>query len=456
MVVWSRVLLSTWILSLPGAAGATNALNMIAYDARSAGMGGAVTALESSTLCVATNPAGITGFPMRLDGNFSFLVPMMTMSDRVVSPQYMELNAEKKADVKPFPLFGVGFSRQIWRGLYGGIGVFIQGGMGVDFKGLATFSDPDPTKALTSQPSPHTYDTHSQLMLIKIAPTLAYRYKAVSVGLSVHLGLAQMEWSHSGMQFPEQDGDHVYYPHSVDFSSDYVFGVAPRFGVTLRLLEGKLSFGVSYMMSTALTFEGEMTLDDKLVYDASTDDFGWAGELSAGVAGRLLGGRLVLAAAFRWSNWSDTVDRVTFEATARDTANTPKQYASLKMPFQMGWGDSLSVALGGELAVVEDYFYLRLGYLWATPVVSGDGINTLFPPLAEHHLTAGLGLGSVARGLGLSIAVEVALPNSVESSEDNQMAHEPAMPGAKPSPNGYVVQVAMQQVTIHLMLNYVF
>jgi len=174
------------------------------------------------------------------------------------------------------------------------------------------------------------------------------------------------------------------------------------------------------------------------------------------VAGRLLGGRLVLAADFRWSNWSDTVDRVTFDAKAQDTANTPKQYASLKMPFQMGWWDSLSVALGGELAVVEDRFHVRLGYLWVRPVVTGDGINKLFAPVAEHHLTVGLGLGSVARGLGLNIAAEVALPNSVESSADNQMAFEPAMPGSAPSPNGYVVEVAMQQVTIHLMLNYVF
>jgi long-subunit fatty acid transport protein len=449
----SAILVFTLVLCCTAStAQATNAMNMISYDARSAGMGGADTALGLSSMAIASNPAGITQFPVRIDANLSLLVPMLTASDRAVGSQTMELNKELNSETNVFPMFGVGVSSRIWRNLYGAIGVFVQGGMGADFRNLRGFKDDDPGAPLSVSPQEHFYDTHSQVMYIKVAPTLAYRAGPVSIGASMHMGAARMEWNHGGMQFPEQDNDRIYVPHTVDYASDWAFAAAGRFGVLVQLLQDRLRFGTSFMMQARPSFSGTLTLDNQLEYEASTDDFGWARELNVGVAGYLFKRRLLVAADVRWAHWSNVVDKVSFAATARDPSRTPPQMARLELPFQMSWRDAVILATGAEFAAIRDLVFVRVGYNWGRPVVTGEGINPLFPPVSEHHLTFGLGLDNIWGGLGVNLAVEYAFPSEVGSSNDNQMAFEPG----SGNPNGYQVEVAMQQFTTHLMVNYQF
>lgn len=443
-------------LLLPSTALATNGMNMLSYEARTAGMAGADTTTGNTALSMASNPAGITLSGMRLDANLSLLMPSLTFNDQVTTPQgTMVLNQDVGSETKVFPLFGIGYSQELTSGLYGGLGVFVQGGMGADFNGLSTFADSDPMSA-GQMPVPATYNTHSQVQYIKVAPTLAYKADLISFGASLHLGAAKMEWSHSGMQFPEGDGDHIYVPHDLVFSSGWALGVAGRFGALMQFFDDRLRVGASYMTSTSLSFEGDLSVDGQLQYDARTDDFGWPQEVAFGVSGALLDKRLLLAADVRWTQWSHAVDTVTFQGTTKDPTMTPPGYETLTLPFSMKWRDGLALSVGTEFEAMKDLLWVRAGYNYSRPVVTEAGINGLFPPVTSHHITAGVGMRRLVGGLGFDLAFEYAPKTKLASGPSNQMSFEPPLPGSSPSPNGYAFDVSMQQFTSYLSVNYLF
>ena len=440
-------------LAWPSAALATHGMNPIAFDAHAAGLGGADTALSLSTLSLVRNPASIAFLGTRVDLNLSLTVPSLTLNDEVQGQ--MVLNTDLASEDAIFPLFGVAFATEVTDGLHLGLGVYAQGGLGADFKGLATFADGDASAALTTNPSPATYDTHSKVQYLRIAPTVAYALSdAVSLGAALHVGLAQMEFSHSGMQFPEADGDHVYVPHAIDFASDWALTLSGSVGLQAALLEGDLRFGTSLVFGAKPAFEGELTLDGQLTYDAKTDDFGWPLGVAFGVAGRVFDDALLLSADFRFDLWSDSVDEVTI--TGDLSSQGPPDFAKVQLPFVLDWRDRAVLALGAELAVVRDLLAVRLGYAYSPSPVTPSGVNALFPAVTDHHLTLGLGLSNIAGGLTLDLAAEVALANEVTSDATNQMAFEPAMPGATPSANGYRVGDEMSQIAAHVKVGWVF
>jgi long-chain fatty acid transport protein len=440
-------------LALPSSALATFGLNPIAFEARSAGMGGADTAGGTSGLSMVRNPAAITRLGTQLDVNITLIMPSLTFSDEIVG--MMTLNDGVDGEPLIFPLPGLAFATEVIDGLHVGLAVYAQGGAGADFKDLTTFADDDPSAPLTANPSPATYDTHSKVQYLRVAPTVAWAVSEhFSIGASLHIGLGQFEFKHGGMQFPEGDGDHVNVPHTLDFSSDWAVGLSGSLGLQASFLEDDLRFGASVTFGSQPKFEGTLKLDGQLEYAASTETFGWPLEISLGAAGRLLDDALTLAADFRFAFWSDSIDTVTFAADA--TGQAPPGYERLELPFMLDWRDRMTIALGAEYAAVKDTFFVRLGWAWSPSPVTSSGVNPLFPAVAEHHLTAGLGLRNFAGGLTLDLAVELALPNEVASDGDNQMAYEPAMPGATPSPNGYRLALEMSQFTVHFSAGWVF
>lgn len=433
---------------------ASNAVNLIGYDARSAGMGGANTALGHSTLSMAGNPAGLTQYEHRVDANLAMLVPLIEFSDRVEGA--MALNTGVEAEKAVFPLFGIGWSTHIAEGLYGGIGLIVQGGMGSDFKSLATFADDDPTAPISTLPGGALYDTHSQLMYLKLTPTLAYQFADwLSVGASLHIGFSKLDWSHGGMQFAEPDGDHLYVPHKVAFDSNWATSVAGRFGIMTSFFDDRLRFGATYMTRAKFDLSGKLTVDDMLEYDASSDDFGWAQEVSFGAAARLFDKRLLIAADVRWANWSQAVGTVTFDATTRNPSQTPAALQSLSMPFYMNWEDVLIEAVGIEFEAMQDRLWVRAGYNHGNSAVTETGISPLFQPISEHQVTAGLGVRIWDR-LTADLAFEWAPKNTVKSDASNQMALEPSVTGVVPDPNNYRMEVSMQHFTGYLSVGYEF
>jgi long-chain fatty acid transport protein len=443
-------------------AGATNGMNPIAFGARAAGMAGADLAVSGDTSAMNVNPAGIAALGLRVDASFSGLLPKLKLTDSAMGGQ-MPLNTSLSSESAFFPMFDVGFTANVWRGLSVGLGVFVQGGMGANFKKLATFVDADPaTAGDPSSPgamSPASYETNSQLMFMKATPTVAYRFEGLgdvvdlSIGVAGNFGLASLTWEHTGMQFPEMDGDHMFGAHAVKYDSGYAFVIGARAGLLATFLDGMLGVGVAYGTQSKLPFKGETTIDGQLTYDTTVKDFNWAQDVGVGVAVRPIADLLV-AVDYRRVFWSGGVDTVTFENVAK--GQVPAGYERLDMPFRMAWVDQNVIAAGVEYDLF-DLVALRAGYNYGSNPVTADGVNPLFPALTVHHVTGGVGVHDFGvKGLAFDLAFEVAPASSVTSNANAQMAQEPAMPGAEPTPNGYQVGVEMDQMTFHLGASYAF
>lgn len=438
--------------TLAMSARATNGMNPIASGAQAAGRGGVDQAVATEATAMNTNPAGITQAPMRIDATLSLLMPSIKQTDTVTMPTgAMTLNDGVSAQSQVFPLMNAGFTAKLWDGLYGGIGVATQGGMGAEFKGLRTFhSDP----GQPGVPVPGTYDLYSQVMYLKATPTLAYRIAKLapgfdlSLGAALNVGMSSMEFRHGGIQFPEPaNTSGLYAQHALKFKSDWATGYAVRVGALAELLDKKLTVGASYQSKTVLKYKGTAGIDGMLDYDAQMD-FAWPQEVAGGIAVRPVSG-LLLGADIRWINWADTMGTVPLTGTAKGQA--PQGMGTLTLPFQMNWRDQLVYAVGGEYEIVP-LVVARLGYNYGKSPVRPDGINPLFPAVSEHHVTLGAGIRPVPNKLSIDAALEVSPTNTVTSSGTNQLAHQPGTT----TPNGYGTSVSMSQLTVHLGAGYRF
>lgn len=440
------------IVTASASAGATNGMNPIASGVEAAGRGGVDQAIATETSAMNTNPAGITQAPMRIDATVSLMMPSLTLTDRAAMPSgTMTLDDGAKSKSKVFPMINAGFTTKLFGGLYGGLGFATQGGMGAEFNGLHTFRSDAATPGM---PVPSTYDTFSQVAYMKLTPTLAYRFEGLakgfdlSIGASLNIGMSNMEFRHSGMQFPEPGNTTgLYAQHGLAFKSDWATGYAARVGVLAQMFEKKLSVGLSYQSKASLKYKGTATVDGQLAYDSSMD-FGWPQEVAGGVAVRPVPG-LLLGADVHWIDWSSVVDVVTLSGTAKGAA--PPGYEKLSAPFQMHWRDQLTFGFGAEYEIVPA-LVTRLGYNYGKSPVRADGINPLFPATSVHHVTMGFGVRPIAKKLSVDVAIEISPNATVASDANNQLAHQPG----GTNPNGYSVEVGMAQLTAHMGASYRF
>jgi len=121
------------------------------------------------------------------------------------------------------------------------------------------------------------------------------------------------------------------------------------------------------------------------------------------------------------------------------------------MPFEMNWDDQIVIAVGAEVEPIKNRLRVRAGYNHGNSPVDAGGINPLFPPTVQDHVTGGLGV-TVIDGLTVDGAVEVALENKVTSNPNNQLAVQPGTS----NPNGYQMTVGMKQTSVHLGVGYEF
>ena len=463
---------------------ATNGMNAIASSARAAGMGGVDLGIGGDHSAMNTNPAGITQFDQQFGVTINLLVPTLTATDQVTmqgpdgSPMTMPINSDAPNAMAPmnesetalFPLFGVGFTRRVSENLYAGLGFYVQGGMGAEFNDFATMTDPDPTTPGNpmSESTPGTYDTSSTISYMKFTPTIAYAVDLgetrLSAGLALNIGLAQMGFHHSGMQFPETDGDFMYYAHDVEYNSNTALGGAGRIGFLAELMNGFISVGGSYQSETHITFAGKTELDNTYDYNDASMEFVWPQELGGGLALRPIEG-LLIGADVRWINWSSAMDTITLVNDAEsgaipDDGSVPTHF---EMPFQMNWEDQIVLAFGAQYQPIE-LLTFRAGVNHGASPVGPNGVNTLFPAVTELHTTFGLGITPL-ENLSLDAAIEYVAGNTVTSNNENQMAFSPANPPdptnadaapPQPTPNGYQTEVMMEQTSFHMSVNYLF
>ena len=451
-------------LALTGAALAGNGMIPSSFGPRSPGMAGVDLGVATDTGAMNTNPAGITHSGLRADLAFhGTYIPGPVLDDQVTQAtgDVLPINQGKKGEPAFFPLFDAGVSLHVWNGLYAGLGFFVEGGMGADFKGVASFADPDPTAPNdpTTQIQPITYDAHSKLSYMKLTPTLAWRFElskafALSLGVAANLGFSKLEFSHTGFPMPEADGDFMNAAHAVTFSSDYAFVWGLRAGALVEVLDGLVSVGAAYALATSLPYSGTTTIDGANAYDAKVRDFSWPAELGVGVSSRPLPGLLV-GVDYRHIFWSDAVDTITVTNAFSGQAQ-PGYPPAFDLPFALSWNDQDVIAAGAEYTLLG-LVPLRAGYAYARSTVGPEGVNALFPAIAEHNVTVGAGLRGLVPGLALDVAFLYTPRTTVTSDASNPAGYLPE-PGAdgQPVPSGYKLSAGLDGMEFHVGVGYQF
>ena len=414
-----RLLLSIVCLAAATPALATNGMNMIGYNVRASGMGGADVAIDSDCTGTACNPATLGRQRTRsMAMGMSLLMPRMSTGQQV-------MGSEVDNEDLIFPLPYVAYAQQLGKDSPWtlGLDLFAQGGMGVDVHNF-------PTPA-----GPGSFDSLVRYERL----TGAARYQvndSLSLGLGAMIGYADLEFS----LFPE-------YPGGIKVEDLSSFGYAGRLGLHYKV-NATVSLGAQYTTAAALDMDGgKLTANygpaGNANFDAEMEDFTWPEEAEVGIAVHA-SPRLLVAADLKWIGWSQAVDLVRVKSSGGPAGiPAPVTPGSDALLFDMNWDDQWVYALGVEFAINRMHT-IRMGYNYGKSPVPDTNLSPLFPAIVEHHLTCGYSF--TLEKWGFDLAYEHAFKNSQTNNNPDPLVN----------PFGPGVSVSHSQDTIHGAITYFF
>lgn len=412
---------------VPSLSSATNGMNMIGYNTRSAGLGGADVALDGD--CPGCNPATLGGDGKSyVSGGIGLVHPPVGFENTLFGPN------DVKSDDRIYPVPYFEYARRLgdndtWTL---GIGVRAQGGMGVDFDDVRTFAG-------------NLDSLSTDLQVARIMPTLAYQPSDnLSLGASLMIGYSRMTSElYPNTYSPGPDG----VPGTPDdFAGMKIkdvdgVGYAARLGLHYRVND-RLSLGFTYTSETDIDLDGgDLTLNlgvAKVGYDAQIDDFAWPREAELGLAFDATP-QLKLVTDVRWIDWASALEKITVRGS---NPNLPVPLANPVLPFEMNWDEQWVFAVGAEYAYTPEHTF-RIGYNYGASPVPDDYLVPLFPGHVEQHLT--LGYGYTTGNLRFDLAWEHSFTRSQTNTNPNPVEN-PFGPDSK-------VTVHSGNV-LHLGLNY--
>jgi long-chain fatty acid transport protein len=407
-----RIALATCLVLTPLAALATNGMNMIGYNARSSGLGGADVALDHD--CPGCNPAtlGSTG-PRSLSGGIGLLLPRVELHNTLLGPNdvdsddtvYSAPYVEYAQTAGPDSPWTLGFV------------LLAQGGLGVDFDGVRTFAG--------------TVDSFStDVQFARAMPTAAFRVnEQLSLGASLLIGYTRQTFElFPNTYSPGPDGlpgtpDDFAGTRIEDLSGT---GFAGRVGAHYRVND-RLSLGLTYTSETSLDLDdGDLTMNlgfAQVGYDAEMDDFAWPSEMEAGFAFEATP-RLTLVGDVRWIGWSSAIDELVVRGSNPDT---PVPLTNPEIPLTLKWNDQWVFAVGAEFALTPRHT-ARLGYNYGESPVPDEYALPMFPATVERHVTVGYALN--LKDVRVDVAWEHSLTHTQRNTNPN-LAENPFGPDAE-------------------------
>jgi long-chain fatty acid transport protein len=412
---------------------ATNGMNMIGYNARASGMGGADVAIDSDCSGTACNPATLgRSKPRSAAIGLSLLMPDLSQSD-MFNPDGVD------GESQVFPLPYIAYATRLGETSPWTIGfdLFAQGGMGVDFQNYNTFAG--------------TQDKfESEVRYGRLTGAAAYRVNdQFSLGFGLMLGYADVKFSlFPNTYSPGMDGTPGTMDDfaGIDAEGMSSFGVAGRIGAHYKVNE-KVSLGIQYTSEASLDLDGgDMTLNfgqAKANYDAEMTDFTWPQELEFGVAVQATP-QLLIASDVKWIGWSSAIDVVTVKGSNPDI---PVPLTNPELVFNMNWDDQWVFAIGAEYAI-NTQNAIRLGYNYGKSPIPDINLSPLFPAIVEHHATIGYGF------TGKKWAFDAAWEHAFENEQTNNAM--PGDPDAIANPFGPGVTVKHSQNTLHFAVTYFY
>jgi len=415
---------------------ATNGMNMIGYDAVSAGLGGADVAIETGCTAVASNPANLTTMAKQsFAANVSLLSPRLSFKNSTMSG----VN-DMDGEVQVFPLPFIGYGARIGgSGVTWGLAFFAQGGMGVDFQDVRTnFGTRD--------------DIYSNVRYMRLAPTVAYELTdKLALGATLHVGYSDIAYKF----FPETS----YYDPGADgapmTADDMVFpgqelagaggmGYAARIGLRYEI-SPELALGASYSTKANLTYEdGDLDMNfssmglGKVRYEGEVEGFSWPAAAEIGAAFKLLDAHLILSTELQWIGWSSALETVTVTGKSPNNAYAP---ATVEIPFAFNWDDQFVFAFGACYSVSENG-KIRGGWNYGKSPIPDKNVYPLFPATIEHHLS--LGYGHTFGHMTVDLTYEHGVENEVTNPNADPMTN----------PFGPDDTTTHAQNTLHMTVSY--
>lgn len=342
------------VLVLPLSAHATNGDNLIGIGPISRAMGGVgIAAPQDAISATFANPAAMCFTGCCEESQFDFAATLFspTIDGKItINPGSSQVVLKHEADKKTYMVPAFGFTTSVNDKLRFGLAAYGITGLGVDH------TDSELVGAIAAD--------NTQLMILKVAPTLAYEVtENFSIGAAIHVVNSTLDLSQGS-------------------SAAYGYGV--QIGALYH--KDSMHYGLTYLSPIGADHKNVFDLDQ----DGSKDDFELEApqQLGFGIAYEP-NENFLIEFNGKWINWAD--------ASGYD---------------DLDWDDQFVAAIGIEFKPI-DSLALRLGYNYAESQIEGhtfDGQTTVniqgkqvngygyetlriigFPAAVEHHVTVGLG-----------------------------------------------------------------
>lgn len=377
-------------------AAATNGMRMIGFGPVQNSMGGVGVAATLDGASVVSNPAGLVDLGERLDVGFSWFKPNVSYAasgsdfSGAGGPPgsfFVANSGNVDSDRGGSPIPSIAYVRPVGENLSVGLGVFGVAGMGVNYK-----SNLYQSKSLTSY------------LQGRLAPGFAYRASDwFAFGATANVMVGQMEY----------DVAHAF--GQAEHETATAWGIGMTAGLKVTPVK---------MLTLAAAWESKSNFQDFEFKVPARDNPFAPGETIPGGTDKLhfdqpqvftLGASVqplesvLVAVDAEWIEWSRTMG-----AGLPQYATDPN--ATGAMPFNMGWKDQWVYKIGAQVTPMKG-LDLRVGYNYGKMPLSKDRAfeNLVFPAVAEHHITAGVGYafsGKLNGNLGFMFSPESKISGS--------------------------------------------
>lgn len=415
----------------PGAAMATNGMNLEGYGPIATGMGGASMAYDNGVAAVMNNPAtmGLAADGSRFDIAVGSLGPD-------VKTDMMGMDAPSAGDAYYMP--AMGYMKKAGKFAYG-VGIMAQGGMGTEYGSDSVLSMGTGLENRTEVgvgrlAVPLSYNVNNQLTL---GGSIDYIWAGMDLRMVMSgqqfMGMAMgdpnaggtvggsmmgafMGAVQGGMLNPANPVNNGYFDFSNDsdysgkatskgwggklgvtykFNNQFTMGATYHTKSALDDMEGTANVTMNVNMDTGVAMGGApsgtymavpMTLNGKI----SVRDFQWPETFGLGVAYQV-NDRTLIAADYKRINWADVMKnfKMTFSADG-SASNGGFANTDLDATLTQDW-DNQDVFMLGVSYKTTPQLTLRAGLNIASNPIPDNTVNPLFPATVEEHYTLGAG-----------------------------------------------------------------
>lgn len=353
---------------LASTAKATNGMKTIGIGPVQRSMGGANVGLPLDSAVTITNPAGMTKLSKRFDISVTYFDCDVNYKAHSIAGMITSDNIRISSDTDSCIIPGLGVIWPVNDKVTLGVGAYGVCGMGVDYR-----------KNL------YNNITYTDYQFMKIAPGLAYKLSdKLSLGAALNLDYAMMDFEAGSVaEVAHNDGE--------------AYGLGFTVGALYEATD-ELSFGFAYESKQYFS-------DFRFNTVSGTDklDFDQPQSITLGL-GIKPSSKFRLAFDVSWIDWPQT-----------NGENKPvyTKNSSGAAAWNLNWDQQLVYKVGVEYDLNEKVA-LRAGYNYGkSPLDSSRAFeNISFPAIAEHHITAGMGIKLTEKltlNLGFMYAPKVSL-----------------------------------------------